>query len=81
MKIKNKIVTIKQRSILKKKKLFAFLLLLTFLGCADDELYETSNSNAGIKSSKIKYNDFIKHTEAFNIVTDINNNQNVKIKI
>lgn len=64
----------------KNLKLFAFLLLLTFLSCADDELHETSNSNAGIKSSKIKCNDFIKHTAAFNIVTDVNNNQNAKNK-
>jgi hypothetical protein len=50
------------------------------LSCEDDELHEISNAKAGIKSSKIKFNDFIKHTEAFNILTDVNNNQNVTNK-
>lgn len=54
----------------------SFVLSITFTSCHDDDLHEHDhNVKAGIKTTKITYTEFKKHTKAFNMVADVNKQQ------
>lgn len=63
-----------------KFKILSILILtslLAFIGCNDDDLHSHNHeAKAGIKSSKITFNEFKKYTKAFNLVADVNKKQN-----
>ncbi|MEL1249028.1 hypothetical protein [Flavobacterium helocola] len=63
----------------KQFRILSILILITlfaFIGCNDDNLHEHKyDAEAGIKSRKISFNEFKNHTEAFDLVADVNKKQ------